>query len=99
MSKTITKKELVERVAQMLGQDAPAIRDTVQALLDAISEYLVEGRRIELRNFGVFSVKRRRPRVGRNPNEPETDIKIPAILVPTFKAGKLLKQRVRKSKA
>jgi len=99
MSKTITKKQLVERVAQMLGQDMPAIRDTVQALLDAISEYLVEGRRIELRNFGVFSVKRRRPRVGRNPNVPETDIKIPAILVPTFKAGKLLKQRVRKSKA
>lgn len=99
MSKTITKKELVERIANMLNQDPAIIRDTVQAMLDAISEFLVEGHRIELRNFGVFAVKRRRPRVGRNPNQPETDIKIPAILVPTFKAGKLLKQRVRKSKA
>ncbi len=99
MSNTITKKELIDRVAHMIKQDPALIRDTVQAILDAISEYLVEGRRIELRNFGVFSVKRRRPRIGRNPNQPERDIKIPALMVPTFKAGKLLKQRVRKSKA
>ncbi len=99
MARTITKKELVERVAGMVSQESKVVRGVVQAVLDAISEYLVDGRRVELRNFGVFAVKRRRPRIGRNPNEPEKDIKIPAIPMPTFKAGKLLKQLVRKGKA
>ncbi|MCX7847498.1 MAG: integration host factor subunit beta [bacterium] len=99
MPQTVTKKELVEHIAQTLNHDVALVRDILQATFDALSEYLVEGRRIELRNFGVFSVKRRRPRVGRNPNKPEIDIKIPAVLVPVFKPGKLLKQRVRKGKA
>lgn len=99
MSQTITKKELVEHIAGSLNLDAALVHDVVQATLDAIVNYLVDGRRIELRNFGIFSVKRRRPRVGRNPHKPEVDIAIPAVLVPTFKPGKLFKQRVRQGQA
>jgi nucleoid DNA-binding protein len=99
MSRTITKNELVERVASLTSQDPQNVRDTVQAVLDAISEFLVEGHRIELRNFGVFSVKCRKPRIGRNPNKPEQEIRIPSLPVPTFKPGKILKQRVKDSNA
>ncbi len=95
MAKTITKKDLVERVANLISQEPQAVKETVQAVLDAVSESLVEGSRIELRNFGVFSVKRRKPRVGRNPNKPAQEIQIPAVPVPAFKPGKILKQRVR----
>ncbi len=95
MPRTITKSELVERVASITSQDPQNVKDTVQAVLDAISEFLVEGNRIELRNFGVFSVKRRKPRIGRNPNKPEQEIRIPSLPVPTFKPGKILKSRVK----
>jgi nucleoid DNA-binding protein len=97
MAKTITKNDLVERVASMTKQEPQNVRDTVQAVLDALCDFLVEGHRIELRNFGVFSVKARKPRVGRNPNKPEQEIQIPSVPVPTFKPGKILKQRVREN--
>ncbi|NLF39666.1 HU family DNA-binding protein [bacterium] len=98
MARTITKVELVERVAGMVSKQPQEVRDTVIAVLDAISEHLVEGHRIELRDFGVFSVKVRKPRVGRNPNEPKKSIKIPATPVPVWKPGRLLKQRVSERK-
>lgn len=97
MSRTVTKLELTERVARLTGSDPASIKPVLQSVLDCISDYLVEGRRIELRNFGVFSVKRRKPRMGRNPNKPGKDIPIPPIKMVHFKPGHLLKQRVIKS--
>ena len=94
MARTITKIDLVQRVADMSGKEPVEVRATVQAVLDAISEYLVEGRRIELRNFGVFAVRKLKARIGRNPNKPKQIVKIPAMPKPVFKAGKILKQRV-----
>ena len=97
MSRTVTKMELVERVARMNGVDPREVKPIVQSVFDCLKDYLVDGRRIELRNFGVFSVKHRKPRIGRNPNKPQQEIKIPSVPVPTFKPGRILKQQVKDS--
>ena len=64
--------------------------------LDAIGEALLQGRNVELRNFGVFEVQVRKARVGRNPNKPEKDVVIPRRAVVKFKAGKELKAGLKK---
>jgi integration host factor subunit beta len=65
----------------------------VQKVLDGITETLLQEGRIELRNFGVFAVKKRRPRIARNPRTGET-VKVPAKLVVTFKPGREMEERV-----
>ena len=95
MGKTITKKQFVEYVAGFTSKEPLEIQPVVQAVFDAIGEVLVDGNRLEIRNFGVFSVKIRQKRVGRDPNHPEVKIDIPASAVPVFKPGKLMKQRVK----
>ena len=97
MGTTVTKIQLVGRIAELTGREPQVVRDIVQAVLDTVSEMLVEGKRIELRNFGVFSVRRRRPRVGRNPNKPTQTVQIPSTPIPAFKPGRILKQRVKTS--
>ena len=90
----MTKSELVARIAQLnphLYQcDAEKI---VSAVFDAISASLAKGHRIELRGFGVFSVRTRNARAGRNPRTGEK-VSIEAKKVPFFKAGKKLKDRM-----
>ena len=66
----------------------------VQKTLDYITEALVKGETVELRNFGVFEVKLRKPRVGRNPNDPGKDVQIPARAVVKFKPGKEMREEV-----
>jgi nucleoid DNA-binding protein len=68
----------------------------VQKTLDYIAEALAKGEKVELRNFGVFEVKIRKARVGRNPNAPETDVPIPERAVVKFKAGKEMRDYVMK---
>lgn len=68
----------------------------VQKLLDHISKAVAENKKIELRNFGVFEVKIRKARVGRNPNKPEVDVPIPQRAVVKFKAGKEMRESVLK---
>jgi nucleoid DNA-binding protein len=97
MAKTITKRELVESVAQRLEKEPLLVRDVIQALFDTIIEHLVDGNRIELRNFGVFSVKHRRPRLGRNPRRPTETVAIPSTPSPVFKAGRHVKLRIKQS--
>ena len=97
MSTTVTKNELVDRIAEQTSREPLIVRQIVQAVLDTISEYLKDGRRIELRNFGVFAVRNRKPRIGRNPNKPDQAIKIPVTPVPSFKPGRILKQLVKSS--
>jgi integration host factor subunit beta len=92
---TITKAELVETVAREV---APRItkRDVsriVQALIDEMCNTLTEGNRIELRGFGVFNTKLRRPKLARNPHTKEP-VNIPPRRVPVFKASRLLKARM-----
>ena len=95
MSNNLTKRDIVLKIFTDKGYPQKHIRDSVQMTLDAISEALLAGRDVELRNFGVFQVQVRKSRIGRNPNRPETDVVIPKRAVIKFKAGKELKAKLK----
>jgi nucleoid DNA-binding protein len=90
----MTKRDLVVRIAEETGLTQEQVLAVVQKTLDHISTALTEGKTIELRNFGVFEVKIRKSRVGRNPNAPEKDVQIPARAVVKFKPGKEMREAV-----
>lgn len=90
---SLTKRELVNEVASRLGLTQNEVSGVVQELLDAITDSLVEGNRLEIRNFGVFEVKEREARIGRNPRTGD-EVPIPRKRVTTFRPGKALKQWV-----
>jgi integration host factor beta subunit len=92
--RSVTKRELVAQVAENLGLTQGEVADVVQTMLDTISKSLAEGNRLEIRNFGVFEVKERRSRLGRNPRTGE-EVPITRKRVPAFKPGKALKQWVQ----
>jgi len=96
MSNNLTKRDIVLKIFERT-EDIPQnkIQEVAQMTLDIILEALAEGRNVELRNFGVFEVQKRKARVGRNPNRPETDVVIPTRAVVKFKAGKVLKSRIK----
>lgn len=90
----MTRSDLVARLAERFGQLTH--RDTesaVKIVLDAMSDALARGHRIEIRGFGSFSINRRPPRVGRNPRSGE-QVVVPEKLVPHFKPGKALREAV-----
>ena len=93
---TLTKRDLVIRISEETGLIQAQVFDVVQKTLDCIAESLAKGDKVELRNFGVFDVKIRKARVGRNPNKPATDVPIPARAMVKFKAGKEMKAEVLK---
>lgn len=91
---TLTKRDLVIRISNETGLVQQQVFDVLQRTLDYIADALSKGDKVELRNFGVFEVKVRKARVGRNPNKPETDVPIPARSMVKFKAGKEMRARV-----
>src|SRR6516162_2333069 len=91
---TLTKRDLVIRISNESGLVQQQVFDVVQKTLDYIAEALAKGDKVELRNFGVFEVKVRKARVGRNPNAPATDVPIPARSVVKFKPGKEMRAAV-----
>jgi len=93
---TLTKRDIVVRISEETGMIQSQVFDVVQKTLDQIAEALAKGDKVELRNFGVFDVKIRKARVGRNPNRPETDVPIPARAMVKFKAGKEMRAEVLK---
>ena len=93
---TLTKRDLVMRISEETGLIQAQVFDVVQKTLDCIAEALANGDKVELRNFGVFEVKIRKARVGRNPNKPETNVPIPARAMVKFKAGKEMRAEVLK---
>jgi integration host factor subunit beta len=90
----VTKKEIVRTISEEIGLTQLQTKEIVQKTFNAIVETLVEERRIELRNFGVFEVKRRAPRKARNPRTGEK-VFVAEKYVVTFKPGKEMEQRVR----
>jgi nucleoid DNA-binding protein len=90
----VTKKEIVKSISEALGMTQLKTKEIVQKTFDAIVDTLVEERRIELRNFGVFEVKQRAPRKARNPRTGEK-VFVPEKYVVTFKPGKEMEERVR----
>ena len=93
---TLTKRDLVIRISNETGMVQQNVFDVVQKTLDYIASALAHGDKVELRNFGVFDVKIRKARVGRNPNKPEKDVPIPARAMVKFKAGKVMRAEVLK---
>jgi DNA-binding protein HU-beta/integration host factor subunit alpha len=85
------------QISEETGLVQQQVMQVVQRTLDIISETVAEGKSVELRNFGVFGVKIRRARIGRNPNDPDKDVMIPPRAVVKFKPGKELRQAVLKS--
>lgn len=92
----MTKRDLVIRISSETGLVQQQVLEVIQKTLDYISEELAKGETVELRNFGVFEVKTRKARVGRNPNAPATDVPIPARSVVKFKPGKEMREEVIK---
>lgn len=92
----LTKREIVLEIYEKTGFPQKEVVNAVQMTLDIIQKALAEGRNVELRNFGVLEVQRRKARVGRNPNKPEAEVVIPARAVVKFKSGKILKQQLKK---
>ena len=90
----MTKRDLVIRISNETGLVQQQVLDVIQKTLDYISAALATGKKVELRNFGVFEVKVRKARVGRNPNAPETDVPIPQRAVVKFKPGKVMEERI-----
>lgn len=90
----MTKSELIARLAErnprLVARDAD---EAVNTMLDAMTEALAGGQRIEIRGFGSFALNYRPPRVGRNPKSGDR-VQVPAKYVPHFKAGKELRERV-----
>jgi nucleoid DNA-binding protein len=93
---TLTKRDLVIRISEETGLIQQQVLTVVQKTLDYIAESLAKGDKVELRNFGVFEVKVRKARIGRNPNAPATDVPIPERSVVKFKPGKEMRGEVIK---
>ncbi|RRJ98165.1 integration host factor subunit beta [Opitutaceae bacterium TAV4] len=96
MPANLTKREIVLEIYEKTGFPQKEIVTSVQMTLDIIMRALSEGRNVELRNFGVLEVQRRKSRIGRNPNKPEAEVVIPERAVVKFKSGKILKQLLKK---
>ena len=90
----MTKKEIVKAISEECDITQLKTKEIVQKTFDAIVETLVTDHRIELRNFGVFEVKKRAARKARNPRT-GGQVEVPAKFVVTFKPGKEMEERVR----
>jgi len=89
----MTKKEMARAIAEEMNLAQVVVQEIVQRVFDGIIDTLEKERRIELRNFGVFEVKQRKPRQGRNPRTGEI-VSVPAKCVVTFKPGLEMEERV-----
>ncbi|MCX7794076.1 MAG: HU family DNA-binding protein [Thermodesulfovibrionales bacterium] len=90
----MTKAELVEKIAGGAGLSKTQASKALDATLDAIKAALKKGQKVTLVGFGTFSVSKRKARKGRNPKTGE-EIKIPAMKVPRFTAGKAFKDAIK----
>ena len=93
-SETVTKRMIANAVAEKIGITQQQAFQAVKATLDTLGELLANGEHAELRGFGVFEIITQRPRVGRNPNQPDVTVEIPARKVVKFRAGHELAAKV-----
>lgn len=91
--RTVTKKELVARIADRTAQTKVIARDIIQLFLDEIIRELGKGNRLEFREFGVFEIKERAARRAQNPRTLEK-VDVPAKRVVKFRVGRTMKERV-----
>jgi integration host factor subunit beta len=95
---TITKKELIDRIAEQTQAKRVVVKRVVQAFLDEVISELSSNNRLEFRDFGVFEVRTREARVAQNPKTLER-VKVPAKRTVKFKMGRLMKEKLSSSVA
>ncbi|NGX55970.1 MAG: DNA-binding protein HU [Candidatus Anoxychlamydiales bacterium] len=93
---TMTKKNLVQKIAQKKGMHPNEVRNVIQSFLDEMTESLTNGDRLEFRDFGVFEIVERKKKIGRNPKNPSVPIIIPARKAVKFTPGKKMKQAIER---
>lgn len=98
MAKTLTKRDLVNKISAETVLTQNEVFNVIQRAVEIISDTLAEGDRVVIRNFGTFQIKQVKAKVGRNPKNPGKDVPIPARSVVKFKVGKDLKEKVSKIK-
>jgi nucleoid DNA-binding protein len=91
---TMTKKDIVVKIADDTGIKQIDVKKVVQKTLDYVIESLARGEAVELRNFGIFKIRSRKGRMGRNPRTGES-VPIPEKKVVVFKPGLVMKERVK----
>lgn len=96
--RNLTKRDIILKIYEKTQIHQKQIREIVQSTLDIIADSLLDKQNVELRNFGVLEVQLRKSRIGRNPNKPQNDVIIPTRFVIKFKAGKELKEALKKIK-
>jgi len=90
----VTKKDIVLKIAAESGIKQVDVKKVVQCTLDKVIEYLAAGQTVELRNFGIFKIKARRGRLGRNPRTGQ-EVPVPPKKVVVFKPGLIMKKNVK----
>ena len=90
----MTKKDIVLKITDMTGIKQVDVKTIVQKTFDVIVESLVRNEKVELRNFGVFKIKERKARTGRNPRTGDS-VPVPPRKVVVFKPGLEMKQRIK----
>ncbi len=95
-STTRTKKELVDRVADLTGNKRVVVKKVIQTFLDQIIDELGKGNRLEFRDFGVFETKRRAARIAQNPKTLER-VQVPPKRSVKFKTGRLMKMKLQQN--
>ena len=91
---TMTKKKLINSIAQEKGIHPSDVRHVIQAFLDKMTDSLSQGDRLEFRDFGVFEVVKRKQKIGRNPKNADVPIVIPARLAVKFTPGKKMRKLI-----
>ncbi len=91
----MNKAELIQAIADKVGTKKTEAEKMIATFIDIVTTNLKKGKEVVLTGFGTFSAKKRAARMGVNPQKPEQKIKIPATVVPKFKAGKTLKDAVK----
>lgn len=92
---SMSKQDLINHIAQAAGITKRAAADALEALTSMVTKELKKGSSVTITGFGTFRVSQRAARTGVNPRNPMQRISIPAMRVPSFKAGKTLKDAVR----
>jgi integration host factor subunit beta len=92
---TVTKRELVQRIAEKTGVQQISAKEVIQSFLDEIIHELSKGNRLEFRDFGVFEPKSKAHRVARNPRTGDK-VDVPEKTTVKFKVGRLMKKKIQK---
>ena len=95
---TVTKRELVQRIAEKTGVQQISAKEVIQSFLDEIITELAKGNRLEFRDFGVFEPKSKAQRVARNPRT-GAKVQVPEKTTVKFKVGRLMKKKIQRDEA